>query len=55
MEEARSIIQADNEEDFLEQFCLLQAASNAYLVYEAGLFKVRILQNVNFILKFVLV
>jgi hypothetical protein len=41
MEEARSHIQSANEEDFLEQFCLLQAACNAYLAYDAGMFKVR--------------
>jgi hypothetical protein len=40
MEEARRNIQSTSQEDFLEQFCLLQAACNAYLVYEAGLFKV---------------
>jgi hypothetical protein len=40
MEEARSHIQSANEEDFLEQFCLLQAGCNAYLAYDAGIFKV---------------
>lgn len=40
MEEARSNIQSNSEEEFLESFCLLQAACNAYLAYEAGLFRV---------------
>ena len=40
MEEARRVIVAENETEFAEQFTLLQAACNAYLVYEAGLFRV---------------
>ncbi|KAI6243068.1 Striatin-interacting protein 2 [Aphelenchoides fujianensis] len=39
MEEARRNLRADSEEQFLEEFVLLQAACNAYLAYEAGLFR----------------
>ncbi|KAI6174645.1 hypothetical protein M3Y97_01013600 [Aphelenchoides bicaudatus] len=39
MDEARSHIQAASKEDFMEQFCLLQAACNAYLAYDSGVFK----------------
>ncbi|KAI6220493.1 Striatin-interacting protein 2 [Aphelenchoides besseyi] len=37
MDEARRNLRSDG--DFLENFCLLQAACNAYLAYEAGVFR----------------
>lgn len=39
-EEAKRFLKPQAEEGFKEEFCLLQAACNAYAAYENGLFRV---------------
>ncbi|CAD5232207.1 unnamed protein product [Bursaphelenchus xylophilus] len=39
MDEARSHVSYIDETDYVEQFCLIQAAANCYMAYECGVFR----------------